>query len=109
MLRPKTLEEPPLLVTPLRRSAILVEQTEHALLGLVASAGQILQSLAASSLLAPADDTAMLVLNEVGLVKAAGGLLGSTVEYLGLRANIHGKIRHTYTLSSGFLSDFIKS
>ena len=67
MLRPKTLEEPPLLVTPLRRSAILVEQTEHALLGLVASAGQILQSLAASSLLAPADDTAMLVLNEVGI------------------------------------------
>jgi len=98
-----------LLVTPLGRPAVLVEQTKHTLLGLVAPAGQILQSLAAGSLLAPADNTAVLVLNEVGLVEAAGSLLGGTVKHLGLRADIHGMLGHTYTIIEDFLSDFIKS
>ena len=101
MLRPKTLEKSPLLITPLGGPAVLVEQTEHTLLGLVASAGQILQSTAASSLLAPANNTAVLVLNEVRLVEAAGSLLSGTVEYLGLRADIHGILGH-YTISGDF-------
>jgi hypothetical protein len=109
MLRPlpqhkpslKTLEEPTLLVTSLGGPAVLVEQTEHTLLGFVAPASQILQSLAAGSLLAPADNTAVLVLNEVGLVEAAGSLLRGTVEHLGLRAYIHGILGH-YTISVDF-------
>jgi hypothetical protein len=91
-----------LLVAPLGRPAVLVKQTEHTLLGLVAPAGQILQSLAAGSLLAPADNTAVLVLNEVRLVKAAGGLLCGTVKHLGLGADIHGMLGHTYTLCCDF-------
>jgi len=64
--------------------AVLLEQTEGTLLGLVALAGQELQGLLAGQHLATADDAAVLVLDEVLLLEATGGVLGRTVENLGL-------------------------
>jgi len=63
---------------------VLLEQTEGTLLGLVALAGQELQGLLAGQHLATADDAAVLVLDEVLLLEATGGVLGRTVENLGL-------------------------
>jgi hypothetical protein len=94
------LKKATLLVPSLGNATVLVEQTEYTLLSLVASAGKKLQSLATGSLLAPANNAAMLVLNEVRLGEAAGRLLGRTVEYLSLGTGIHRKIGHliSYTL-----------
>jgi len=72
------------------RAAVLVEQPESALLRLVALAGQVLQGLATSGLLAAADDAAVLVLDQIGLDQTAGGVLGSAVVNLGLGANSDG-------------------
>lgn len=66
---------------------MLVEQAEGALLGLVALAGQVLQGLLAGHHLAAAHDAAVLVLHQVALHQATGGVLGSAVEYLRLGAN----------------------
>lgn len=71
----------------LGHAAVLVEQAEGTLLSLVALAGQVLESLATGSLLLAAYNAAMLVLDEVGLDEATGGVLSSSVENLGLGAN----------------------
>lgn len=64
--------------------AVLLEEAEGTLASLVALAGQELQGLLAGHHLATADDAAVLVLDEVLLLEATGGVLGSTVENLGL-------------------------
>jgi len=66
---------------------VLVEQAEGALLGLVALAGQVLQGLLAGHHLAAAYDAAVLVLDEILLLEATGGVLGGAVENLSLGAN----------------------
>ena len=66
---------------------MLVEQTEGALLGLVALAGQILQGLLSREHLAAAHNAAMLVLNEVLLLQTTGRMLGRAMENLGLGTN----------------------
>ncbi len=66
---------------------MLVEQTERTLLGLVALACQVLQGLLASHHLAAAHDAAVLVLDEILLLQATGGVLGGAMENLSLGAN----------------------
>ncbi len=66
---------------------MLVEQAEGALLGLVALAGQVLQSLLAGGHLLAADDATVLVLHEVLLLQTTGSVLGSAVEHLSLGTN----------------------
>ncbi len=66
---------------------MLVEQTEGTLLGLVALAGQVLQGLLAGHHLAAAHNATVLVLDEILLLQATGGVLGGAVEYLSLGAN----------------------
>ena len=63
---------------------MLLEEAESTLASLVALAGQELQGLLAGHHLATADDATVLVLDEVLLLEATGGVLGSTVENLGL-------------------------
>ena len=67
--------------------AVLIEQTERSLLGLVATAGQVLERLATGSLLPATYNTAVLVLDQVGLGQTAGCVLGISVENRGLGAN----------------------
>ena len=67
--------------------AVLVEEAEGTLLRLVALAGQVLQGLATGGLLAAADDATVLVLDQVCLGEATGGVLGGAVVNLGLVAN----------------------
>jgi len=74
--------------------AVLVEEPEGALLGLVALARQILERLAARGLLPSAYNTTMLVLHKVGLGEATGGVLRGTVENLGLGANCGDVFSH---------------
>ena len=66
---------------------MLVEQAEGTLLGLVALAGQVLEGLATGGLLLAAHNAAVLVLDEVRLDQATGGMLSRSVEDLGLGAN----------------------
>ena len=66
---------------------MLVEEVEGALLGLVALARQVLERLATGGLLPSADDATVLVLYEVLLLEATGGVLRSIVPYLGLGSN----------------------
>ena len=66
---------------------MLVEQAEGALLGLVALAGQVLQSLLAGHHLAAANDAAVFVLDQILLLQTTGRVLGGAVEHLGLRTN----------------------
>lgn len=73
---------------------MLVEQTERALLGLVALAGQVLQSLLAGHHLAAAHDAAMLVLHQILLLQTTGRVLGGAVEHLSLGTNSHLKLGH---------------
>jgi hypothetical protein len=68
-------------------AAVLVEETERTLLGLVALARQVLERLAAGRLLLAAYNAAVLVLDKIGLREATGGVLRASVENLGLRAN----------------------
>ncbi len=81
-------------------TTVLLEQLEGTLLGLVALAGQVLQSLLAGSHLLATDNAAMLVLNEILLLQTTGGVLGSSVENLGLGANSHLKFRHLILLTA---------
>jgi hypothetical protein len=67
--------------------AVLVEQAERALLGLVATTGQVLQGLATGGLLPAAYNAAVLVLDQVGLGETAGGVLGISVKNRGFGAN----------------------
>jgi len=71
----------------LGHAPVLVEEAEGALLRLVALAGQVLEGLAAGRLLLAAHNATVLVLDEVRLDQATGGVLGSSVEDLGLGAN----------------------
>ena len=80
-----TLEEATLLA--LVGATVLLEQLERALACLVALAGQELQGLLASSHLLAADDTSVLVLHQVLLFQATGGVLGSSVKHLCLGSN----------------------
>jgi len=73
----------------LSHAAVLVEEAEGTLLGLVALTGQVLESLATCHHLLAAYNAAVLVLDEVGLDEATGGVLSSSVENLGLGANSH--------------------
>lgn len=73
---------------------MLVEQTERALLGLVALAGQILQRLLAGHHLAAAYNAAVLVLDEVLLLQTTGRVLGSAMENLGLGTSGNFKLGH---------------
>lgn len=73
---------------------MLVEQAERTLLGLVALAGQILQSLLAGEHLAAAYNAAVLVLDEVLLLQTAGRVLGRAVENLGLGTSGNFKLGH---------------
>ena len=72
-----------------RRTAVLVEEAERALLGLVALARQVLERLAARHHLAAAYNPTVLVLDEILLLEATGRVLGRSVENLGLGANCH--------------------
>ena len=65
----------------------LLEQLELALLRLVALARQVLQRLLAGHHLAAAYNAAVLVLDEVGLGEATGGVLRRSVKNLGLGSN----------------------
>lgn len=80
-----TLKEAALLA--LVGATVLLEQLEGTLACLVALAGQELQGLLASSHLLAADDTSMLVLDQVLLFQTTGGVLGSSVEHLCLGSN----------------------
>lgn len=89
---PSNLEEATLLTA--RGAAVLVEQAEGALLGLVALAGQILQGLLAGHHLAAAHNATVLVLDEVLLLQTTGRVLGGAVEHLGLGTNSHLELGH---------------
>ena len=64
--------------------AVLLEQLERTLLGLVALAGQELQSLLAGSHLLAANNATVLVLDQILLGQTTGSVLGRTVEHLRL-------------------------
>ena len=68
-------------------AAVLVEEAERALLGLVALARQILERLLALHHLLAAYNAAVLVLDKVGLREATGGVGRRSVENLRLRAS----------------------
>ncbi len=85
------LEEATLL---LAGAGVLLEQFEGALARLVALAGKELQGLLTGHHLLAANNTAVLVLDEVLLLKATGGVLGRTVENLGLGANSGDMLGH---------------
>ncbi len=67
--------------------AVLIEEAERTLLGLVALARQVLERLLALHHLLAADNATVLILNKVRLGKASGGVLRVAVENLGLRAS----------------------
>ena len=71
-------------VLPAVLLAVLLEQLESTLLGLVALAGQELQSLLASSHLLSANNAPVLVLDQVLLGQTTGSVLCRTVENLRL-------------------------
>ena len=66
---------------------MLVEQAEGALLGLVALAGQVLERLLALHHLLATHNAAVLVLDQIRLGEATGGMLRGSVKDLGLGAN----------------------
>jgi len=68
-------------------AAVLVEEAEDTLLGLVALARQILERLLALHHLLAAYNATVLVLDKVGLCEATGGVLCRSVENLGLGAS----------------------
>ena len=76
-----------LVITTAGRAAVLVEEMEDTLLGLVALARQVLERLLALHHLLAAYNAAVLVLDEVGLGEATGGVLGVAVENRGLGTN----------------------
>jgi len=68
-------------------TTVLVEETERALLGLVALARQILERLLALHHLLAAHNAAMLVLDKVRLRKTTGGVGRRSVKDLRLGSN----------------------
>ena len=87
-----------LLVAP--GAAVLAEQLERTLVRLVALAGQELQGLLAGLHLLAADDAAVLVLHQILLLQATGGVLGRSVVNLRLGAN--GHLVHLILLTAVF-------
>jgi hypothetical protein len=96
----RDLEELLLLLGALGSATVLVEQTEGTLLGLVALAGQVLQGLLACSHLLAAYNTTVLVLDQILLGQATGGVLGSSVENLGLGASGHFEFGHLIQMTA---------
>ena len=74
--------------------AVLVEEAERTLLGLVALARQVLERLLALHHLLAADNATVLILNKVRLGEASGGVGRRSMENLGLGASCNLKIRH---------------
>jgi len=105
----RDLEELLLLLGALAGAAVLVKQTESTLLGLVALAGQVLQGLLAGSHLLAAYNAAMLVLDQILLGQTAGGVLGSSVENLGLGASGHFEFGHLIQMTAILLKGWLKS
>ncbi len=68
---------------------MLLEEAEGTLASLVTLTCEELEGLLAGHHLATADDATVLVLDEVLLLEPTGGVLGSTVENLGLRTDCH--------------------
>jgi len=68
-------------------TAVLVEEVENALLGLVAPARQVLERLAARGLLLAAHNAAVLVLDKVRLLETPGRVHRRSVENLCFGAN----------------------
>ena len=67
--------------------AALLEQLEGTLLSDIAHSTQLLDGLLASSLLAAADDTTTLGLDQVLLVETTGSVLGTPVVNFGFRTD----------------------
>lgn len=82
---------------------MLLEEAECTLARLVALAGEVLQGLLAGLHLLAADDAAVLVLDEVLLLQATRGVLGSSVVNHSLGANSHFKFGHLILLTAIFL------
>ena len=76
-----------LVITTAGRATVLVEEVEDTLLGLVAPARQVLERLLALHHLLATYNATVLVLDEVGLGEATGGVLGVAVENRSLGAN----------------------
>jgi hypothetical protein len=85
--------------------AVLVEQAEGALLGLVATTGQVLERLATGGLLPAAYNAAVLVLDQVGLGETAGGVLGISVEHRGFGSNGRDISGHLIIWTAIFLNE----
>jgi hypothetical protein len=81
-------------------ATVLLEQLEGTLLGLVALAGQILQSLLASGHFLATDNATVLVLNQILLGQTTGSMFSSAVEYLSLGANSYVKFSHLILLTA---------
>jgi hypothetical protein len=79
---------------------VLLEEAEGSLAGLVALAGEELQGLLAGLHLAAAHNAAVLVLDKVFLLQATRGVLGSSVENLGLGANSDFEFGHLILLTA---------
>ena len=82
---------------------MLLEEAEGSLASLVALAGKELQGLLAGLHLAAAHDTAVLVLDEILLLQATRGMLGSSVVNHSLGASSHFKFGHLILLTAIFL------
>jgi len=76
-----------LVITTARRAAVLVEEVEDTLLGLVALAREVLKGLLALHHLLATYNATVLVLDKVGLGETTGGVLGVAMENGGLGAN----------------------
>ncbi len=86
-------------------AADLAEELEGSALGLVALAGEVLEGLLAGGHLLAAYNTAVLVLEEILLGEAAGGVLGGSVVNLRLGSNGHFKFGHLILLTAILMED----
>jgi hypothetical protein len=93
-----------LVVAAAGRAAVLVEEVEDTLLGLVALARQVLERLLALHHLLAAYNAAVLVLNEVRLGEATGGVLRVAVENRSLGAN-RGNFGHLILWTMNLFDD----
>jgi len=87
-------------------AAVLVEEAERALLGLVALAREVLERLAAREHLAAAHNPAVLVLDEVTLLETTGCVRRRTMPDLCLGANCY--LNHLILLTA-IIFDRLKS
>jgi len=85
------------------RVAVLVKEMECPFLRLVPLASQVLESLAAGSLLTAANNPPMFILNKVRLDKATGGVLRRSVENLSFGTNC-GNVDHLILLTAIFFN-----